>query len=74
MLLLQLEMLAYLDEDTLVIGAGVPPDWLSKKISVRGLPFGGKKIDLEWDGKRLRIDQHGGAYKVRQAGAFETAK
>ena len=74
MLLLQLEMLAYLDGDTLVVGAGVPADWLTQKMSVRGLPFGGRKIDWEWDGRRLRVDQHGGTYKVRPAGAFTAAK
>jgi hypothetical protein len=67
MLLLQLEMLTYLDGDTLVIGAGVQKEWLEKKIVVKGLPFGGKKVDWEWDGKRLKVDQHGAGYKLRNA-------
>jgi len=74
MLLLQLEMLAWLDGGTLVIGAGVPVEWLAKRISVKGLPFGDNKVDWEWDGKQLRVDQHGGSRKVRAAGPFASTK
>ena len=42
MALLQLDMLAYLDdtspEQTVVIGAGIPPDWPIRPMKVMGSP------------------------------------
>jgi hypothetical protein len=59
MLLLQLEMLAYIDSDaavpTVVIGAGVPESWLAEPVSVRGLPLAVGTLDWTWDGRRVQV-------------------
>lgn len=52
MLLLQLEMLAYIDESendpVLVIGGGVPPDWLQHPLEVKGLLTPRGRVDWRW--------------------------
>ncbi|MGH8613132.1 MAG: hypothetical protein ACREYF_14225 [Gammaproteobacteria bacterium] len=63
MLLLQLEMLAYWQDATnrpiLVIGAGIPREWLGEDMRVAGLstPFG--TLDWIWTGERLVATIHG---------------
>jgi hypothetical protein len=55
MLLLQIDMLAYVAEGegmpTLVIGGGVPPEWLSRRFSVAGLPTILGMVDWNYDGE-----------------------
>jgi hypothetical protein len=59
MLLLQLDMLAYVDESTdkpsLVIGAGIPVRWLDQPLRVEGLvtPYG--IVNWEWNDGSMNI-------------------
>ena len=59
MLLLQLDMLAYTDESAqqpiVVIGAGIPQDWLNKSMSVKDLPMHGTTLSWVWDGKQMQV-------------------
>jgi hypothetical protein len=75
MLLLQLDMLAYVDEGgsspLLVVGAGVPSDWVGQRLSVAGLLTKYGPVSWEWDGRRMRIRAPGfPADKVRMGGVF----
>lgn len=53
MLLLQLDMLAYVDQSNadslLVIGAGVKTEWLESPMSVKRMNIAGRIIDWKWD-------------------------
>lgn len=78
-LLLQLSMLAYLDESgsqpRLVVGAGVPATWLSSPMSVVGLRTRLGTVSWEWDGRRLRIRAPAFANdSIQPAGAFASAQ
>jgi hypothetical protein len=59
MLLLQMDMLAYLDESTsppcLVIGAGIPAHWFDRPLKVEGLqtPYG--TVNWYWNDSKLDI-------------------
>jgi hypothetical protein len=59
MLLLQLDMLAYIDRSadlpTLVIGAGIPTDWLSRAMSVSGRSVEGNLVNWAWDGRQMKV-------------------
>jgi hypothetical protein len=65
MALLQLEMLAYADETAgrpaIVIGAGVPGEWLSSPLRVGGLLLRQGQLDWEWDGRRVTVALRGSA-------------
>jgi hypothetical protein len=55
MLLLQVDMLAYVSEagpePQLVIGGGVPPEWIGKPFSASGLPTIAGVVDFSYDGR-----------------------
>jgi hypothetical protein len=74
MLLLQLDMLAYIDQmtnqPTLVIGAGIPKVWLDKPMEVRGLPMPNATLDWSWDGKQIQVKLRGQKLNVRLGAAF----
>ncbi|MGA9377553.1 MAG: hypothetical protein WBV73_02030, partial [Phormidium sp.] len=74
MLLLQLDMLAYVDrsksEPTLVIGAGIPKTWLNQAISVKGLQVGGNLVNWSWDGKQINVEMKGKKMNVQLGSAF----
>ena len=79
MLLLQLDMLAYTDESEsqpiMVIGAGIPQDWLNKSMSVKGLPMpNGTTLSWVWDGKQMKVKVVGqtiaGKMPIRLGGLF----
>jgi hypothetical protein len=59
MLLLQLDMLAYrdraVDRPTIVIGAGIPAEWLAQPMRVDGIWVGGDRVDWQWNGKMLQV-------------------
>jgi len=61
--LLQLDMLACeMNEEkelTIVIGAGVPSDWLDQSFSVRGLSLRNGILDWNWDGTQITAVWHG---------------
>jgi hypothetical protein len=74
MLLLQLDMLAYVDEPasepTLVIGAGIPAEWLSRPMSVRGLSTRLGEVDWKWDGRAMRVTVRGIKCAARLGAGF----
>jgi hypothetical protein len=63
MLLLQLDMLAYanrsIGEATVVIGAGIPMEWLNQPMHVKGMTVPGGQLDWSWDGKHIHIKMRG---------------
>jgi hypothetical protein len=73
-LLLQLDMLTYMDESpndpTLVIGAGIPKDWLNKPIKVTGQSVKGNLINWSWDGNQMKVQIQDKLMKVKLGPAF----
>jgi hypothetical protein len=74
MLLLQLDMLAFVDdsgaEPVLVVGAGIPAHWLQDLLGVRGLPTRLGPVDWTWDKRVMTIRVHGRVCPVRLGPAF----
>ena len=73
MLLLQLEMLAFVDETReplLVVGAGVPATWLEKPLEVAGIGTRFGKVDWEYRAGRLTVVQHGFRLPVKLGPEF----
>jgi hypothetical protein len=73
-LLLQLDMLACLDESgsgpTLIIGAGIPKEWLDLNMSVKGLSTRLGKVDWEWRNGKMSVLVRGAKCAVRLGPAF----
>ena len=60
MLSLQLDMLVHEKEDgTLVIGLGIPHDWLAHTMSVDGIFCSRGRVSWKWDGKELVVKLNG---------------
>jgi hypothetical protein len=63
MLLLQLEMLGYLDrrsaQPVIVIGQGVPEEWLNHPLRVKGLALPRRTVDWSWEPGVVRVRIHG---------------
>ncbi len=55
MALLQLEMLAYADDEGLMIGAGIPAGWLDKPLKVDAIGTGRGAVSFAWDGEALHL-------------------
>jgi hypothetical protein len=74
MLLLQLDMLAYVHESTrnptAVIGAGIPATWLNQPLTVKGLPILGSEISWSWDKKAVHVQIRGGKMAVQLGSVF----
>ncbi|MBW4653956.1 MAG: hypothetical protein KME20_13105 [Kaiparowitsia implicata GSE-PSE-MK54-09C] len=74
MVLLQLDMLAYgdrtTDTPTLVIGAGIPADWVSQPMRVDGLHVLGRQVDWAWDGQQMQVQVTGEPLPVKLGTAF----
>ncbi|MDJ0707545.1 MAG: hypothetical protein QNJ46_30080 [Leptolyngbyaceae cyanobacterium MO_188.B28] len=75
MLLLQLDMLAYVDptadQPTLVVGAGVLTEWLDQPIGVEGILTGPYRVDWRWDGQTVKVTVQGPqAVQVKLGPAF----
>jgi hypothetical protein len=74
-LLLQLDMLAYSDpaasEPTLVIGGGIQPWWLKRRMQVRGISTVFGSVDWSWDGRELNVRIRGDHVSVRPGPAFK---
>jgi len=72
-LLLQLDMLAYVDESydepVLVVGAGVPQEWVGTPMSVSGLRTAAGTVDWRHDGKKLDVTVHAAGTTAVRAGA-----
>ncbi|MEI8196819.1 MAG: hypothetical protein WCI73_13045, partial [Phycisphaerae bacterium] len=62
MLLLQLDMLAYVNEaqtdPVLIIGGGVPAEWRHRRIRVRGLPTSLGVVDWSLENEKLEVVLH----------------
>jgi hypothetical protein len=63
MLLLQLDMLAYanraISETAVVIGAGIPAEWLNQPMHVQGVTLPEGQLDWRWNGKYIHIKMRG---------------
>jgi hypothetical protein len=74
MLLLQLAMLGRIDEAApqrpLIVGAGIPAEWLAHPLAVRGLPLPGGSADWSWDGRAVGVVLRGAERPVRLGPAF----
>lgn len=74
MLLLQLDMLAYVNPTakvpTLVIGAGIPPQWLKQSFKVKGLVAEGNVINWDWDGKKIDVQIQGKKMDIQLGAGF----
>ena len=74
MLLLKIDMLAYVDRasssPTLVIGAGIPKDWVSKPMSVKGQLVEGNLVNWDWDGQQMNVQIKGETMKVKVGSVF----
>lgn len=74
LLLLQQDMLAYLDdqaaEPTVVIGAGITAPWVSQPMAVSNLALPGGSITWQWDGHAMRVTVRGPKRAVRLGAAF----
>lgn len=74
LLLLQQDMLAYLDEQaaepTVVIGAGITSAWLPQPMAVSNLALPGGSITWQWDGHAMRVMLRGPKRTVRLGTAF----
>jgi hypothetical protein len=76
MLLLQLDMLARMEHDgrdgepVLVIGDGLPREWLAHPVGVRGLRVAGRTLDWSWATGRLTATVHGAPLRVRAGAPF----
>jgi hypothetical protein len=74
MLLLQLDMLTYINRSsnppTLIIGAGIPKDWLSKPMSVKDQLIENNLVDWKWDGKQINVRIKGEPMAVKLGSVF----
>lgn len=68
MILLQLDMLACLDESerqpALIVGAGIPVGWLDQSLSVEGVSTRLGRVDWTWNKKRLTVRLRGPKVKI----------
>ena len=59
MLLLQLDMMGYVNKSentpTLIIGAGIPRDWLRQAMSVKNLRIEEGQVDWNWDTQQMQV-------------------
>jgi hypothetical protein len=74
MALLQLDMLGYVDRGasspTLVIGAGIPEQWLDKPMGVKGLLVEGSLVNWSWDGKQINVQIQGEKMAIQLGSSF----
>lgn len=70
MVLTQIAMLAYADNATVFIGAGVPAAWLDQRLRVRGLITDAGPVSWTWDGTTLSVAVCDPNVAVRGAGAL----
>lgn len=74
MLLLQLAMLAETrggpDSEELVIGAGVPAEWLSRHLEVSGIGTTRGFVDWTWNGEEVSVAIQGGMLPVKLGPSF----
>lgn len=73
-LLLQLDMLTYVDESgakpSLVVGGGIPPEWCGKPMRVHGMLTKIGAVNWDWDGRRMSVSVRGERLPVRLGPGF----
>jgi len=76
MVLMQLDMLGYVNptanSPTLVIGAGIPQEWLNQSFSVKGLAVGRNTVDWTWNGQQMQVWLYGPSMNVQLGSSFPT--
>jgi hypothetical protein len=74
MAFLQLDMLAYADpaaqDPTVVIGPGIPAEWLRHPLWVRGLSLRDGPVEWRWDGSQVTVTLPKPGMKARLGSAF----
>jgi hypothetical protein len=74
LLLLQLDMLTYIDRSTssptLIVGAGIPKNWSNQTMSVKGQLVEGNLVNWTWDGKHMNVEIKGEKMTVQLGSAF----
>jgi hypothetical protein len=76
MLLLQLDMLAYVDrsdprQPALIVGAGIPGDWTGQALAARGLLTALGSVDWEFRPGLMHVTVHGAPCAIRLGRAFD---
>ncbi len=75
-ILLQLDMLAYTDlsarEPTVVIGAGIPRQWLNQPITIKGLTMPNGQIDWQWNSGKVNVKIRGSKVNLKLGASFPT--
>ncbi len=73
-LLLQIDMLTYVDESSanpsIVVGAGFPAAWCSEPMKAYGVPTKLGRVDWAWDGKAMQVRIRGEHVPVRLGAGF----
>jgi hypothetical protein len=73
-LLLQMDMLTYVDESpggaAIVVGAGIPASWTSRPMRVNGMLTKLGRVDWTWDGKAMLVKVQGKRLPVRLGSGF----
>jgi hypothetical protein len=76
MLMLQADMMAYSDstakEPTLVIGGGIPAEWMSRPMSVRAISTDLGVLDWVWRDNQMKVVLHGKRCAVRLGPNFNS--
>ncbi|MBW4474811.1 MAG: hypothetical protein KME45_31200 [Stenomitos rutilans HA7619-LM2] len=74
MLLLQLDMLAYVDpivnSSPLVVGAGIPQEWINQPMDIKGLYVGDNVVSWTWDTKQMIVQIRGKHMNVHLGSVF----
>lgn len=74
MLLLQLDMLTYINRSTnpptLVIGSGLSKNWLSQPMSVKGQLIDGNLVNWAWDSKQMNVQIKGETLHIKLGSVF----
>ena len=73
-LLLQIDMLTYVDESpagpAIVVGAGIPASWCSRPMRTHGMLTKLGRVDWTWDGKAMQVKIQGRRVPVRLGSGF----
>jgi hypothetical protein len=73
-LLLQMDMLTYVDESpggpVIVVGAGLPASWSSQPMKTHGMLTKLGRVDWTWDGKTMLVKIQGKLVPVRLGSGF----
>ena len=73
-LLLQMDMLTYVDESSgepvVVVGAGIPGSWSSRPMKTHGMLTKIGRVDWTWDGKSMLVKIQGKRVPVRLGSGF----